>query len=111
MGLDCFWRKPDVNNMEANDELDAQPVFDPPLDVAGYTPGKGEFRGKAYANYIKHATGVSLYRSEISNKVVCRMADALDRYTPPVGLDDMHDELRRMFRAYAAAGAVLISWW
>lgn len=108
MGLDSFWK------------CKKKIKFDPPLKLIGGMfsgHGEGSFRGKVYDLFIYDISDISLYQSEISNADVVRIADALDKHVCDDSCnfdDDAHanlNDLRRMFRTYADAGAVLIGWW
>lgn len=116
MGLDSYWELADGS---------PEPVFLPPLNLcAGLFSGNGQgsFRGKVYAELIESASGVSIHEEYLDNDSVCQIADGLD--TAPweefraaecvtqwdIGPNEFRD-LRRMFRAYADAGAALRGWW
>ena len=112
MGLDNYWKLPaDVT----------EPVFDPPLNIIGdllSDHGEGSFRGQTYEEFILEITGVSLYTPVLSNQVILQIAICLenwDRKEEILDKYDMHpkecDDLVRMFRTYADAGAHLLAWW
>jgi hypothetical protein len=120
MGLDSIWILPGED--KGNDRSDELPYFDPELHlVTGIlfdTPRS--FRGKTYSELIELITGVSLYQEEITNAKVKQMATALEEHVLKEAdreflyLDDKEQEytdLKRMFRAFADAGASLNGWW
>ena len=110
MGLDSFWELPDT-----------QPDihFDPEINLCGGMfsgMGEGSFRGKVYELIVESITGESLYQKEIPNVTVRAMVDKFDSATftegNTWGIDEQEfNDLVRMFRAYANAGAVLKGWW
>ena len=112
MGLDNIWT-----------DADPEPVFDPELRLCGgmfSAHGQGSFRGKVYADLLYKTLGVDLYKN-LDNAEVRRIADLLE------GVDEEHwsleytedwawsgaalKDFRRMFRAYADAGARLVAWY
>ena len=118
MGLDSFWKLPEDSK---------PPQFKEPLRLCGGMlsgSGEGSFRGKVYAGLIETITGESLYKEDISNDTVKKMADALDKtsyadamksreaneYGYEIGRAE-YGHLQEMFRAYADAGATLHGWW
>jgi hypothetical protein len=121
MGLDNYWKLPK--------ESEHHPDFNPPLHLIGGVfscYGKHSFRGKVYSDIIEKITGVSLYQSEIPNTMIKEMAGKLQAFTPTEGFfQDYHrwtgetfeqfsdeiNDLKRMFSAYAEAGACLLGWW
>ena len=120
MGLDSIWVMPGEDR--EHDRTDELPYFDPELHlITGIlfdTPRA--FRGKTYNEIIERITGISLYQEEIHNEKVNQMAVALEEHvlTPEdkeyLYLDDKEQEytdLKRMFRAFADAGALLHGWW
>jgi hypothetical protein len=125
VGLDSIW---------GSETPIIEPVFDPPLNLCGglfYGHGSGSFRGKVYAEIIEAVSGISLYREKIPNSDVVKIADALEgtpfeiakEYFVKYYGDDKNQEktdeknkqaygdLKRMFRAYADAGATLYGRW
>lgn len=113
MGLDSIWVTEggtDVFNLD----------FTPPLQLCGGLfsgHGTGSFRGKVYSYLIEDITGESLYQERIPNATVRMMAEklsdlptayAVHRYQVSVR---EYEDLRRMFAAYAQAGADLVGWW
>jgi len=118
MGLDNFWIKDDeVLKLE----------FDPPLQLCGglfSAYGNGSFRGKVYADFFYDATGLDLYENH-EPETVRQVADALDEIDYKTcskktsSGDSLMDyltekefkDIKRMFRAYADAGARLHAWW
>lgn len=123
MGLDNAWVLPGDNDREKH------PEFDPPLRLVGglfSDHGRGSFRGKVYDDIINHITGESLYQIEIPNERVREMARKIREFkvTKKVYEDCHHfqgdtyerftsemNDIRRMFDAYAEAGAKLVGWW
>ena len=124
MGLDSYWLKDEETHVPM--ELE----FEPELKLIGGMmsgSGSGSFRGKAYSDFIENVSGISLYQKDMPNKEVKQIADALEKMcmASNVGLlaDDwgtsmekeeleQHiNDLTRMFRAYADAGAILHGWW
>jgi hypothetical protein len=125
MGLDNAWVLPGKDNGCSK----KHPNFDPPLNlVGGMFSGYGRcsFRGKVYSDRIEKITGESLYQQGIPNTTIRKMAaklrefrateeffhdyhcwqgDTFDRF-----LSEIND-IRRMFIAYADAGASLAGWW
>ena len=111
MGLDNFWI------------LDGDsPAFDPPLNLCGgmlSAHGEGSFRGKVYNDFFEdHVAGLSLYDEEICNFDLQYAADALEEVEWEEGFQEKYEltpeelhGLKRMFRAYADAGARLVSWY
>jgi hypothetical protein len=131
MGLDSIWYMPGEKEIcEREDHtfeerLALHPTFDPELKlVGGMFSGNGRqsFRGKAYYEFVEQVTGVSLYQDDIDNATIRKMADALEAheltpdesrelsYCDRKGEDEFND-LKRMFRTYADAGAFLHGWW
>ena len=127
MGLDSYWVDPETRDVM---EL----VFQLTLKLVGGVlseHGNGSFRGKVYNAFIEAVTGQSLDQDLIPNAVVREMATALEnvlnadiepilvpgqsndlkpeRRTHP-SVEELHD-LKRMFRAYASAGAALDGSW
>jgi hypothetical protein len=127
MGLDSYWVDPETRDVM---EL----AFQPTLKLVGGVlseHGNGSFRSKVYNTFIEAVTRQSLYQDLIPNAVVREMATALEgvpeadiqpepesehsdglkpeRQTHP-SVDELRD-LKRMFRAYADAGAALAGWW
>ena len=131
MGLDNFW-------VYSDDSRDVYALdFDPPLRLCGgmcSANGSGSFRGKVYEAFIEATTGESLYQDRIPNERIKKMATLLEsvpendietpereelgeiapglqafRTTHP-DINELRD-LKRMFRAYADAGAALVAWW
>lgn len=115
VGLDNYWELP---------ESVAPPAFEPELNLCGgIFSGHGEesFRGKVYDIIVFEVTRVSLGQDMIPNDTVREMADKLDRTAYADIPEDARDcgyfvteeeylDLRRMFRAYADAGASLVAW-
>jgi hypothetical protein len=116
MGLDSIWALRPEHEREVEAE---HPVFDPPLRLCGglcSNYGHISFRGGYYSWFIEDVSGVSLYQTRVPNEGIRRIAEALERYTPtPEDLEAFTQEelndLKRMFRAYADAGAWLAGWW
>ena len=118
MGLDSFWMKKTDNG-----DFDVLEMsFEPELKVCGglfSANGNGSFRGKAYADLIETVTGVSLYQDEISNETVREMSARMQEAEIP-GDELLHEwntmpeeweDIKRMFKAYSEAGAILHGWW
>lgn len=113
MGLDSFWKMPE----ETKDNHPKHPEFNPPLQLCGGMlsgSGQSSFRGKVYAGLIHSVTGVDIYQETISNDTIKKMAEKLDKED----FDFIHEfsdeecnDMVRMFRAYADAGATLHGWW
>jgi len=116
MGLDSYWVLP-----EGVDE----PVFDPSLQLCGGLFSDAcakSFRGKVYADLVAKIADVDLYTEILTNFVVKQIADSFEQESldelVKVGAacqfqiaEDEIKDLRRMFRAYADAGAELNGWW
>jgi hypothetical protein len=124
MGLDSIWMMPIVDGEEK--EL---PYFEPELTliVGLLFDNPRSFRGKVYNPLIEFITGVSLYAKEIDNKGVKEIAEFLETYNPEEHLgvlDELlgisgnasinlhhYNDLKRAFRTFGDAGAVLTGWW
>ena len=116
MGLDNYWK---VGDKEVGED---DVTFEPPLHLCGGMcsgNGQSSFRGKVYAELIEGVTGYSLYEEKLMNGEVCRIASQLEN-TPWSEAkehdtwditEEEYEDLKRMFRAYADAGAILLSWW
>lgn len=129
MGLDNYWIHPETSEVM---EL----PFQPPLKLVGGVfseHGNGSFRGKVYNAFIVAVTGQSLYQDLIPNAVVREMATALESVSErdveffrgeswgPINCPNRERasylsvevlrDLKRMFLAYADAGAALESSW
>ena len=121
MGLDSFWELP-----KGNQKIE----FDPPLRLCGGMlsgHGEGSFRGKVYDTLVETITGQSLYQELISPEAVKKMSQSISatefdslpesmRTTQDDPSDyavtrSEYEDLRRMFSAYAEAGACLKGWW
>jgi hypothetical protein len=78
--------------------------------------GCGSFRGKCYSGIVEMVTGRSLYDA-LPNEVVREMADEMEKkaYSEDMeefGLDEAGwNDLVKMFRLYADAGANLHAWY
>jgi hypothetical protein len=124
MGLDSYWLKDE----ETHTPMELE--FEPELNlISGIMSGSGSgsFRGKAYSDFIERISGISLYQETMPNSEVHKIANALEDTDTDVmrqyfkdewGFDeskeyyDQHiNDLTRMFRAYADAGAILHGWW
>ena len=129
MGLDSYWVMPGYEG-----KRDEQPV---PEELEGVelnlcggmlsANGLHSFRGKVYDGFICVVAGeeYSLYTEEMPNEDVCVIADSLEAYEwdhgnfyeGSTGFSDFEvsigefQDLKKMFRAYADAGAVLKGWW
>ena len=115
MGLDSIWKMPKKGMRH--------PVFEPPLSLCGgmlSCYGKYSFRGKVYNAIIEKVWGCGLYLEEISNYDISKISDALEQtpyeslreYYPYDVFDESeYNDLKRMFKAYADAGASLLGWW
>lgn len=112
MGLDNYWELP-VNEVV---------VFDPPLELWGGVlsgHGQGSFRGKVYSGFFQQQLDVSLFESK-SNEEVREISrrlndiewkeDFSEKYRALESEEDLED-LKRMFEAYAKAGASLGAWY
>lgn len=96
-------------------------MFKPELNLCGGMfsgHGSGSFRGKVYNPVIEEIADVSLYQDEIPNETVRAIADKLEacpfEEAPGNGYGmtaEEYADLKRMFRAYADAGATLKGWW
>jgi hypothetical protein len=118
MGLDSIWKMPEYEQFKMH-----HPVFDPPLKLCGgilSCNGKYSFRGKVYSEIISKVWGCGLYLEEISNSDIREIATALEsakykdlkEFYPYEGFGESEfNDLVRMFRVYADAGASLIGWW
>jgi len=110
MGLDCFWVKSQVVELE----------FDPPLNLCGglfSSSGSGSFRGKAYDQLIEDLTGNSLYE-RLTNGTVREIAEILRDtwYNEELGkeydiTEQEFKDLTRMFEVYAEEGCALEPWY
>ena len=125
MGLDSIWMMPE----ECKDNPKELPYFDPELNlITGFLfDCPRSFRGKVYNTLVESVTGVDLYQEEIPNTVIKEMAVAFEEYPVMDNLGDLNDllgfdgnasenlqhfnDLKRMFRAFADAGATLVGWW
>jgi len=123
MGLDSMWVVPVIN---AKNE---DPDFDPPLRLVGGVfseHGRGSFRGKVYSDIIENITGVNLYQGTIPSPTIREMSEKLEAFELTeefyednriwVGqtfeeYSEQINDLKRMFAAYAKAGASLHGWW
>jgi hypothetical protein len=119
MGLDSMWVVPVVN---AKNE---DPDFDPELRLVGGAfsrHGKGSFRGKVYSDIIENITGVNLYHKTIPNPIIREMSEKLEAFELSKEFykdnriwegqtyeeySEQINDLKRMFAAYAEAGASL----
>lgn len=114
MGLDCFWEMPEGKE---------HPNFEPPLKLCGGMfsgHGSESFRGKVYAEFIEKISGINLYK-DLNNEQVREIAEVLEikevvrKNMIYLWEGDQNskvvNDLRRMFREYADAGATLRSWW
>ena len=128
MGLDSIWYIPGETSEDGNDKL---PYFDPELKlITGILfDCPRSFRGKKYNDLVVHVANVDLYQEEIPNAKVKEIAEYFDLVDPtiPEVLDEIKqhlgykttdgealqqfNDLKRMFRAYADAGAILHGWW
>lgn len=120
MGLDTYAANSAAGDLREEDEQ----AFDTAgLYLCGglHSGTGGSFRGKVYADVIKHVTGVSLYEDWIPPDTVAAMAEALDLCDPETVESEMADrihattvfevlELRRFFRICADRGLGLVSW-
>lgn len=117
MGLDSIWI--------FKDKKKHHPKFNPKLNLVGgmfSCHGKYSFRGKVYNTLIIEITGVSLYQECIPNAVIKQMSKKLSAFKmtdkkwgeyqmySDQPLSEFND-IVRMFKEYADAGACLIGWW
>ena len=120
MGLDTYAARSAKGDLPDEDEL----VFDrADLQLCGglHSGSGGSFRGKVYADIVKHVTGVSLYEEWIPPDTVREMAQAFDLCDPEavqseiagsayaISPYEVH-ELQRFFRICADRGLGLVSW-
>ncbi len=104
MGFDCMWRyKTGVNDR-------GMPTYSAATDVNENCNWRhGEFRGAQCEQFIKTVTGEDLRQEVISNARLHEMAAKLDEMRPY--LDEYHQNICAMFRAYTDAGCVLVGSW
>lgn len=131
MGLDCCWTHPDWTNDEGELVASRVPTPDTELElVGGMLSGHGakSFRGKVYAEFIKSATGVSLYNPELHPRTVEFVSKTLStmhwdyarqsivceetqRGPQRPQTETEFNDLVTMFSFYADKGAGLIGHW
>lgn len=118
MGLDVYWK---IGRGNEGYEKAKKIIFRPQLCLIGGMlsgHGRGSFRGKVYTNFIEQQTGVSLYQENISSRDVKKISNRLQKMNWYVGLNKRYNiskqefnDLKRMFKRYADAGATLHGWW
>lgn len=120
MGLDTYAVRSPEGDLQEGDEQ----AFDKAdLQLCGglYSGSGGSFRGKVYADVVKHVSGVSLYEGWIPPNTVRAMAEAFDLCDLEAVENEMAGrvhatsalevhELRRFFRICADRGLGLVSW-
>ena len=124
IGFTLGLRRDDLVRIEIrNIDLKHHPKFDPPIHLVGgmfSCHGKYSFRGKVYSDIIEKTWGCGLYLDEIPNKDILEIALSLenadyemikDCYPHHTMSKDEFFDLKRMFRAYADAGASLLGWY
>ncbi len=120
MGLDTYAARSPEGDLREDDEQ----AFDK-VEIqlcGGMNSGSGgSFRGKVYADVVKHVSGVSLYEEWIPPEVVRAMAETFDRCDPEAVEREMAGriyetsalevrQLRTFFRICADRGLGLIAW-
>lgn len=125
MGLDNYWTP---NGSEWDSEPAIKLDFNPPLQLGsdGDLFEDGWFRGKRYYRLVRAVTGMDLHTDIIYNHEIHEMAkqleetsyeEAMELYEPPALSQRTeysrreYNDLCRMFRAYADAGAQLEAWY
>ena len=119
MGLDTYWTP---NGSPPGTENPIVLEYDPPLFPDAYVFDDGWFRAQEYVDLLFAVTETSLYVPTIPNNQIREMAAELDgtpyeetarhrAFAPtnsgPTLTRREYEDLRRMFRAYADAGAQL----